>query len=118
MVLASVEGLEMQARQIPRRQLAAAWQKLSAKPLPKIKALQVSDADFNHVLAHRRCPEDDQREIEEWGHLLTVQGTDACVFCGEAADGADYVMLIRQSPYHSLQEIISHELAHIARGDL
>jgi hypothetical protein len=118
MVLASVEGLELHARPIPRRQLHAAWKTLSAAPLPNVKALQLSDSDFNHVLQHRQCFEDDLREIEEWGHLLTVVGTDACIFNGEKADGADYVMLIRQNPYHSVQEIIVHELAHIARGDL
>ena len=58
------------------------------------------------------------RELQEWGCLLTVEGTDACIFNGEEFDGAEFVMLIRQTPYHNLREIIVHELAHIARGDL
>jgi len=113
-----VEGLKVQARRIPKRQLDAAWKKLSVKPLPNVKALLLSDRDFSHVLAHRRCLEDDLREIEEWGRVLTTKGTDACIFNGGETDGADYVILIRQNPYHDLKEIIAHELAHIARGDL
>jgi hypothetical protein len=113
-----VEGLQMNAKSIPKKQLAAAWKTLSTKPLPKVKALKVSDDDFNHVLEHRRCIEDDFREIEEWGRVLSTKGTDACVFNGEETDGADYIILIRENPYHSLDEIIVHELSHIARGDL
>jgi hypothetical protein len=113
-----VEGLQMNAKSIPKKQLAAAWKTLSTKPLPKVKALKVSDDDFNHVLEHRRCLEDDFREIEEWGRVLSTKGTDACVFNGEETDGADYIILIRENPYHSLDEIIVHELSHIARGDL
>ena len=113
-----VEGLQMNAKSIPKKQLAAAWKTLSTTPFPKVKALKVSDDDFNHVLEHRRCLEDDFREIEEWGRVLSTKGTDACVFNGEKTDGADYIILIRENPYHSLDEIIVHELSHIARGDL
>ncbi len=113
-----VEGLQMNAKRIPRKQLAAAWKTLSQKPLPKVKALKVSDDDFNHVLEHRRCLEDDFREIEEWGRVLSTKGTDACVFNGEENADADYIIIVRENPYHSLDEIIVHELSHIARGDL
>ncbi len=113
-----LEGLEMQAEPIPKRQLAAAWKTLSSKPLPKVKAFRLSDADFNHVLEHRKCAEDDLREIEEWGKILSTKGTDACVFNAEETDDADFVILVRQNPYHQLDEIILHELEHIARGDL
>jgi hypothetical protein len=113
-----VEGIEMQVQRIPRRQLAAAWKTLSKKPFPKVRMLQLSDEDFNHVLQHRRCLEDDLREIEEWGRVLSTKGTDACIFNAEDTDDVDYIILVRQNPYHSLEEIILHELGHIARGDL
>jgi hypothetical protein len=113
-----VEGIEMQVQRIPRRQLAAAWKTLSKKPFPNVRMLQLSDSDFNHVLHHRRCLEDDLREIEEWGRVLSTQGTDACIFNAEDTDDVDYIILVRQNPYHSLEEIILHELGHIARGDL
>jgi hypothetical protein len=48
-----VEGLDLQVEQIPRKQLAAAWKTISKKPFPKVKALRLSDDDFNHVLQHR-----------------------------------------------------------------
>ncbi len=108
----------MHAEQIPKSQLSAAWKKLSKKPLPKVKALRLSDKDFNHVLQHRWCLEDKMREIQEWGKVLSTKGTDACIFNAEETNEADYIILIRKNPYHTIEEIIFHELAHIARGDL
>jgi hypothetical protein len=113
-----VEGIQMKGKRIPKKQLAAAWRTISQQPLPKVKALKLSDEDFNSVLQQRRCVEDDFREIEEWGRLLSTKGTDACVFNGDKNDDADYIILVRENPYHSLDEIIVHELSHIARGDL
>ncbi len=113
-----VEGIEMQVQRIPKRQLAEAWKKLSKKPFPKVRMLQLSDEDFNHALQHRHCLEDDLREIEEWGRVLSTKGTDACIFNAEDTDDVDYIILVRKNPYHSLEEIILHELGHIARGDL
>jgi hypothetical protein len=113
-----LEGLEMQAEHIPKKQLVAAWKTLSDKPVPNVKMLRLSDDDFNHVLQHRRCLEDDLREIEEWGRVLPTKGTDACIFNSEGDNDADYIILVRENPYHTLEEIILHELRHIANGDL
>jgi hypothetical protein len=114
-----LEGLEIQAERIPKKQLFAAWKTLSSKPFPNVKMLRLRDEDFNHVLQHRRCLEDDLREIEEWGRVLPTKGTDACIFNnGEGDDEADYIILVRKNPYHTLEEIILHELGHIAKGDL
>ena len=110
-----VEGFHMDAKRIHEKKLVKAWKTLSSKPLPKIKALKLSDQDFDHIIKHRHCLEDDFREIEEWGRILSTKGTDACVF---NADEAEYVILVRENSYHSLDEIIVHELSHIARGDL
>ncbi len=113
-----VEGLKMKGMRIPKDKLIAAWKTLSLKPFPKVKALKLSDYDFNLVLKHRHCIEDDFREIEEWGRILSTKGTDACVFNGDENDDAEYIILVRENPYHTLDEIIVHELTHIARGDL
>ena len=113
-----VEGVKMKAKCIPKNQLVKAWKMLSSKPLPKVKALKLSDEDFNHIIQHRNCLEDDLREIEEWGSTLSTKGTDACVFNADETDDAEYIILVRENPYHSLNEIILHELSHIARGDL
>jgi len=113
-----VEGFQMDAKRIQEKKLAKAWKNLSNKPLPKIKALKLSDEDFNYIIQHRRCIEDDFREIEEWGRTLSTKGTDACVFNAEKDDNAEFVIIVRENPYHSLDEIIVHELTHIARGDL
>lgn len=113
-----VEGVKMKAKRIPKKQLVKAWKTLSSKPLPKVKALKLSDEDFNHVIQHRHCLEDDLREIEEWGSTLSTKGTDACVFNADETEDADYIILVRENPHHSLDEIILHELSHIVRGDL
>jgi len=116
--MVSVEGIKMKTERIPKRHLIAAWKTLSKKPMPKVKALKLSDDDFNNVLKYRHCIEDDFREIEEWGKVLSTKGTDACVFNGDETDHSDYIILVRENPYHSLDEIIVHELSHIVRGDL
>ncbi|MCW4002853.1 MAG: hypothetical protein NWE95_02945 [Candidatus Bathyarchaeota archaeon] len=113
-----VEGIKMKVKRIPKKQLNAIWKTLSSKPLPKVKALQLSDEDFNHAIEHRHCPEDALREVVEWGRILSIKGTDACVFNADETDDAQYIILVRQTPYHSLDEILLHELSHIAKGDL
>lgn len=113
-----VEGIKLKAKQISKKQLVSTWKKLTDRPFPKIKALMVSDDDFEQIMQHRHCLEDDLREIEEWGHILSTKGTDACVFNADQAADADYIILVRKNPYHSLEEIIQHELSHVARGDL
>jgi hypothetical protein len=113
-----IEGFKMKGKRIHERQLVKAWKTTSSKPFPKVKALKLSDEDFNFVIKNRRCPEDNLREIEEWGRVLSTRGTDACVFNAEETGGSEYVILVRENPYHTLEEIILHELSHIARGDL
>ncbi len=113
-----IEGIKIKAKPIHKKQLVKAWKTLSCKPLPKVKALELSDEDFNYVIQHRHCFEDELCEIEEWGRVLSTKGTDACVFNAEETDDAEYIILVRKNPYHSLDEIILHELSHIARGDL
>ena len=113
-----VEGFQMNAKRIHGKRLAKAWKTLSTKPFPKIKALKLSDEDFDQIIQRKHCIDDDFREIEEWGRILSTKGTDACVFNADETDNAEYVILVRENPYHSLDEIIVHELSHIARGDL
>jgi hypothetical protein len=115
-----VEGIEikMKAKLIHKNRLLKAWKALSSKPLPKVKAFKLSDEDFDHVIRQRHCLEDELCEIEEWGRVLSTKGTDACVFNAEETNDAEYVILVRENPYNRLDEIILHELAHIARGDL
>ena len=117
--MVSVEGTKMKIKRIPEQHLVKAWKTLSRKPLPKVKALKLQDEDFNQVVQNRQCFEDDLREVEEWGRILSTKGTDACVFnAARKTDDAEYVILVRENPYHSLDEIIVHELSHISRGDL
>ena len=47
-----VEGIKMNAKCIPKKQIVAAWKTLSSKAFPKVKALKLNDDDFNHVLQH------------------------------------------------------------------
>ena len=114
----TIEGIKVKAKTIPKEPLISAWKTLTNEPLPKVKAFQLNDSDFNRVIQLRRCEEDERREMEEWGKVLTTRGTDACVLTANEPAGVDYIILVRKSPYHSLREIIRHELSHIARGDL
>lgn len=117
-LMVMVEGMEVKAKRIHGNRLIKAWKTLSSKPMPKIKAFRLSDEDFNSVIKQRRCLEDDMREIEEWGRLLSTKGTDACVFNARENEDAEYIIIVRENPYHPMDEIILHELTHVARGDL
>jgi len=67
-----VEGMQLNGKRITGNQIRKAWKSISSKPLPKIKAITLSNADFNYIVDVRRCPEDDMREIEEWGRILST----------------------------------------------
>jgi hypothetical protein len=114
----TIERVRFKARMIPRKQLISIWKMLTPKPFPKVKAFQLEDDDFNYVIQLRNCREDERREKEEWGRALSAGGTDACVFNSDEFADIDYVILIRESPYHGFAEVLEHELSHIARGDL
>ena len=114
----ALEGIKIKAAPIPRPLLVSTWKALTSKPFPKVKGFRLNDSDFERVMRLRRCKEDERREMEEWGRVLSTSGTDACVFnANETADG-DYIILIREKTYHSFGEIIEHELSHIAESDL
>jgi hypothetical protein len=114
----AIEGVELRARTIPKQLLASIWMILSDDPFPKVKAFQLEDADFDRAMKLKQCNEDERRELMEWGRVLPIEGTDACVFNADEMHGVDYVILIRKSHYHDFKEVLKHELSHIARGDL
>ena len=114
----TIEGVKVNAKAIPEKQLALIWKTLSSKAFPRVKAFQLDDGDFDRVIALRKCWADVGREMIEWGRVLSTRGTDACVFSAEEFADVDYVILIRTSHYHGFEEILEHELSHIARGDL
>jgi hypothetical protein len=113
----TIEGIRLKAKAIPRKTLLSIWKKLASKPFPNVKAFHLNDQDFDRIIRLRRCNDDMERELEEWGRVLSTEGTDACVFNDEERI-ADFVILVREDPFHGLAEILEHELAHIARGDL
>jgi len=114
----TLEGVRIKAAPISRTLLVSAWMALTSKPFPKVKGFRLSDSDFERVMQLRRCKEDERREMEEWGRVLSTSGTDACVFNANETGDGDYIILIREKTYRSLGEIIKHELSHIAEGDL
>jgi hypothetical protein len=112
----AIEGNRVKSKTIPQKKLVAIWDMLTSKPFPEVKAFQLGDDDFERVIRLRRCHEDKERELEEWGKVLSTEGTDACVF-NDAETIAEYVILVRGNPYHNIAKILKHELSHIARGD-
>ena len=114
----TLEGIKVRAKTIPKRQLTSTWRRLTRKPFPKVKAFQLKDEDFDRVICLRQCKEDELRELEEWDTLLTTKGTDACVFNAEENSGFDFMILVRENHYHTLDRILEHEFNHIIRGDL
>lgn len=97
----TIEGIKVQAKTIPKRQLISAWRKLTSKPFPKVKAFLLKDNDFDRVIRLRRCKEDELGELEEWNTILTTEGTDACIFNAEENSGFDFIILVRENHYHT-----------------
>jgi len=114
----AIEGVTFSARVIPKAQLVSVWEILADRPLPRVKAFQLADNDFDYVMRLRQNREDQLREKEEWGKVLPIEETDACVFNADESFDADYIILVREHPYHALEEVLKHELSHIAKGDL
>jgi hypothetical protein len=114
----TIEGVRFKARVIPRTQLVSVWKVLTSEPLPKVKAFQLEDDDFDYVMQLRQNKEDEIRERIEWGRVLSIEETDGCVFNAVESFDADYIILVRENPYHALEEVLKHELSHIAKGDL
>src|SRR3972149_148352 len=112
-----IQGIRIKTKAIPKRMLASMWRELSSKPFPKVKAFQLKDEDFDRVLRLRSCAEDERRELQEWNTILPTEGTDACVFNAQETSGFDYIILVRENHFHSLGDIIRHELSHIVKGD-
>jgi hypothetical protein len=114
----TIEGIKVKARTIPRKQLAAIWKTLTNRPFPRVEAFRLKDSDFDHLIQLSKCIDDERRERQEWGRVLSAKGTDACVFNADEYADADFIILIRENPYHSFGEALKHELTHIAKGDL
>jgi len=114
----TIEGSEFKTRIVPRKTVISIWKMLTEKPFPRVMVFQLKDNDFDLAIELMRCRDDQIREIQEWGGVLSTEGTDACVFNDDESADFDYVVLIREDPFHSLGEILRHELVHIVRGDL
>lgn len=116
--MVTLEGMNVKAKVVSRREVISAWKGLTIKPFPKVIALRLKDEDFNRYIGQIKCPDDERREIHEWGRILSIKGTDACVYQTAEFVDVEYIILIRENPYHSIAEILKHELSHIVRGDL
>ena len=114
----TIEGINVKARMIPRNTIISIWNLLTKEPFPKVAAFQLKDRDFDHVMELMKCADDERREIEEWGRVLSTRGVDACVYNADESADVDYIILIRETLYHRIEEVLKHELSHIARGDL
>jgi hypothetical protein len=114
----AIKGIRFKARMIPITQLVSVWETLTNRPLPSVKAFQLDDHDFDHVMRLRQNEEDEKREEKEWGKRIPVEETDACVFNADESFDTDYIILVKENPYHTLKEVLRHELSHISKGDL
>jgi hypothetical protein len=113
-----VDGRRVKTKELPRQRLLSIWKRLAKEPFPKVRAFQLEDEDFDDFVKMTKCRGDERREMEEWGRMLSAKGTDACVYMSDDSSNVEYVILVRENPYHTVEEILEHELSHIAKGDL
>ncbi len=114
----TVAGIKVKAKVIPKKEIVHLWQMLTKKRFPRVRVYQIGDGDFESIVELSKTQDDEKRELKEWGRILPPEGTDAIVYDTDEFPGVDYVILIRETPYHSLPQVVKHELSHIARGDL
>jgi len=67
----TIEGAKVKAKMIPREKIFSIWKMLTRKPFPRVAAFQLEDNDFDFAIKLRKCRDDEQREIEEWGRVLS-----------------------------------------------
>lgn len=113
-----VEGIEVKVEPISGRKILPIWKELTHKRFPKVAAFQLGNNDFDRIMKVNKCAENERIEMREWGRVLSTKGTDACVFRTNEHVDVDYIILVRENPYHKLNEILKHELTHISNGDL
>lgn len=113
-----VAGIRVKAKVVPRKEIVSLWKTLTKRPFPKVKVYQLRDSDFESVVELSKTRDDEKREVLEWGKVLSPEGTDAIVYDPDEFGDVDYLILIRENPYHSLSEVLKHELSHIVKGDL
>jgi len=83
----------------------------------KVKAFRLSDDDFNRVLQHRHCIEDDFGKLRSGGGFFQLRAR--CLrFNGDENDDAEFVILVRGKLLSHFRRNYVHELSHIARWDL
>lgn len=112
-----VNGRMVKTKALPRHRLLSIWKRLAKEPFPKVRAFQLKDDDFDDFVKMTKCRDDERREMQEWGRVLSARGTDACVYTSDNSN-VEYIILVRENPYHAIEEILEHELSHIAKGDL
>ena len=113
-----VNGRRVRTKALPRQRLFSIWKRLAKEPFPRVRAFQLEDNDFDDFVRKTKCRGDERREMEEWGRVLSAKGTDACVYTLDDPSNVEYIILVRENPYHTIEEILEHELSHIAKGDL
>jgi len=114
----TIEGIRVKAKIVPRKKLVSIWKTLTNKPFPRVKAFLLENSDFDNFVQQTKSRDDERREKKEWGRILSTEGTDALVCCVEEFADVDYLIVVREKPYHNIEEILEHELSHIAKGDL
>jgi hypothetical protein len=109
------EGVKVKAKVISKKKIVSSWKMLTEKPFPKVKAFLLRDGDFDHIVESSKTRDDERRERQEWGRVLSPKGTDAFVCNVDESGDVEYLILIRENLYHDLVEVLKHELFHCPR---
>ena len=92
MAVITFEGVKVKAKVISKKEIVSSWKMQTKKPFPKVKAFQLRDDDFNYIVELSKTRGDERRERQEWGRVLSPEGTDAFVCNVDESVDAEYLI--------------------------
>jgi hypothetical protein len=111
--------------EISTKHLKSVWKKhFRDKPMPEVKAFNVSDEGFSQARQKFSHPRNNEAEVNEWGKVTSEDNTVAFVTKVLGSNDnmktkKEWYFIFRRvnSPYTETSDLV-HELGHIYKGEV
>lgn len=114
--------LQFEGKKISKKKVSKVWKSVTDKPFPftGIEAFLLRNDEMDRVLnLLEKSPNIVSQGVWEYGEELNLQGSDAVVFRGKLGSSSKkYIILIKERGNFTLEENLTHELEHIAKGEV
>ena len=114
--------LQFEGKKISKKEVLKIWKSVTDKPFPfaGIEAFLLRNEEMDRVLnLLEKSPNIVSQSVCEYGEELNLQGADAVVFRGKLGSSSKkHLILIKERSNFTLEENLTHELEHIAKGEV